>query len=206
MLIQGQAIHWAVHEMKVDIVSMSFGFPREEHPPLISRSIQHAVAERDNRILFFAAASNSGGNQGTCFPASHPSVIPVRATNARGVFQDYNPPLDFHGADVVGSLGQDVKGAWINEEEVVKSGTSVSTPVAAGIAALVLDAARLSTTTVSEDLMTKLGTKTGLEAVFRTHHIGRQMQDRFWYLNPAPFCNATHDKRELCLKYAVSST
>ncbi|KAK8071439.1 subtilisin-like protein [Apiospora hydei] len=129
-----QAIKWATEVCDVDIISMSFGF--ESEIPEISIAIREAeLAKRDN-LLFFAAASNSGGNRREMFPASHDAVISVRQTNANGSFADTNPPADPHGPAVFGTLGSNVPSAWLSnvDGEVAKSGSSVATAVLSSLA------------------------------------------------------------------------
>ncbi|KAJ5443340.1 subtilisin-like protein [Penicillium cf. griseofulvum] len=133
-----KAISWASREWEADIISMSFGFADEQ--PCISDAIREAIYERKDSILFFAAASNFGANDREMFPARHDSVISIRGTNANGDFKDFNPPRREDEAAVFGTLGLDVPSAWANsDEEVHKSGTSVATGIAAGIAGCLLE-------------------------------------------------------------------
>src|SRR5437762_604440 len=130
MLTRFQAISWASREWKADIISMSFGYADEQQ--CISRAIRGALHERDDSILFFAAASNYGANDKEMFPASHDSVISIRGTNSNGDFEDFNPPRNQSGEAVFGTLGLDVPSAWLSdhEDEIYKSGTSIATAVA----------------------------------------------------------------------------
>lgn len=116
---------------------MSFGFADEQ--PCISDAIREALYERRDSILFFAAASNDGANDREMFPARHASVISIRGTNAYGDFEDFNPPKREDESAVFGTLGLDVPSAWANSDgEEYKSGTSVATAIAAGIAGCLL--------------------------------------------------------------------
>ncbi|KAF6813980.1 putative subtilisin [Colletotrichum musicola] len=132
------AIDWAAHEVKADIVSMSFGF--KDEVPVITQAITKAMLERHGKIIFLAATSNSGGNRREMFPANLDSVISIRETNTLGAFSDTNPPVDPDGPAVLGTLGRDVPSAWLSsaEGEVAKSGSSVATAVSAGIAAMIM--------------------------------------------------------------------
>ncbi|KAI9042925.1 S8/S53 family peptidase [Aspergillus affinis] len=132
------AISLASDDWKADIISMSFGFADEQ--PCISEAIHKALYQRHHSILFFAAAANFGGNSREMFPARHDSVISIRATNANGDFEDSNPPKSEDEANVFGTLGVDVPSAWPDRaDEVCKSGSSISTAIAAGIAGFLLE-------------------------------------------------------------------
>ncbi|KAK1148502.1 hypothetical protein N8T08_009507 [Aspergillus melleus] len=133
-----KAILWASNECEADIISMSFGFADEQ--PCINEAIHEALYRRNHSILFFAAASNFGGNGREMFPARHDAVISIRATNANGDFEDSNPPKNEDEANVFGTLGVDVPSAWPDRvDEVYKSGSSISTAIAAGIAGFLLE-------------------------------------------------------------------
>lgn len=117
---------------------MSFGFGDEQ--PCIAKAILKALYERDRSILFFAAGSNDGANDRELFPARQESVFSIRATNAHGDFEDFNPPKSEDEAAIFGTLGLNVPGAWADyDDEVEKSGTSISTAIAAGMAGCLLD-------------------------------------------------------------------
>ncbi|PYH72818.1 S8 family peptidase [Aspergillus vadensis CBS 113365] len=132
-----EAISWASGEWKADIISMSFGFADEQ--PCISDAIREALYKRQDSVLFFAAASNYGANDREMFPARHESVISIRGTNSNGLFADFNPPKHEDEPVVFGTLGMDVPSAWPNSDgEEYRSGTSVATAIAAGIAGSLL--------------------------------------------------------------------
>lgn len=116
---------------------MSFGFANEQ--PCISDAIRKAIYDRGGSVLLFAAASNYGANDREMFPARDDSVISIRGTNADGDFENYNPPKRDDESLVFGTLGLDVPSAWPNSDgEEYKSGTSVATAIAAGIAGILL--------------------------------------------------------------------
>ncbi|KAK1069433.1 hypothetical protein LTR33_010906, partial [Friedmanniomyces endolithicus] len=190
-----QAVRWAVKEMGVDIVSMSFGWPKEDKSRSISQAIETASTERDGRVLFFAAASNSGGDYAEWFPASHDFVNAIRATTSEGSFDTFNAPPNFSGADVLGTLGIDVLGASRDPEnpERSDSGTSFATPIAAAIAALVLDAAKMnaqaSSGQLNNDTYGTLRTRQGMRKMFFAESMSRKMNERSWYLSADLFCS-----------------
>lgn len=161
-----KAIEHATSVWKVDVISMSFGMrhptaredgnEEEERRALekykeIIDDIEVAIRNASGKSLFFAAASNSGKNEPRAFPASyHPWVICVHASEGNGQDGGINPELG-RGFNFM-TLGMGLKlMEWIWDEsgkkpawrykEVMKSGTSFATPIAAGIAATVLDLA-----------------------------------------------------------------
>ncbi|ETS76984.1 hypothetical protein PFICI_10858 [Pestalotiopsis fici W106-1] len=137
-----RAINYAVSEWKVDIISMSFGI-REYNQPLttaISNALKHET-------LLFAAASNDGGNSGRAFPADYPLVFCIHSTDGNGNPSSFNPTA--HDKDFNFSLlGENVSSHWPTGKNGdgqpvnIMSGTSVATPIAAGLAASVLSFAR----------------------------------------------------------------
>jgi subtilisin family serine protease len=138
-----QAINWAVREQKVDVVSMSLGWDKEvmvNGKPVVSNAISETLGSRDQKVLFFAAASNFGGGKRVMFPATHKDVFSIRATNARGSHQDFNASLSKYDPFVLGTLGYRVPTAQRGgtETQIGRTGTSVATAVTAGIVALIL--------------------------------------------------------------------
>jgi hypothetical protein len=137
-----QALEHAVNEWKVDIIVLSLGFG-EKHKEL-SDAIVHAASKR---VLIFAAASNDGKNRsdGIAWPAANHNVICVHSADGLGTRSSFTPsPRDSKRIMV---LGECVKSAWpphLNSagDHKLMSGTSCAAPIAAGIAALVLDYAR----------------------------------------------------------------
>jgi subtilisin family serine protease len=195
----------------VDIISMSFGFDHEipgaNNRLAISNALSDALHTRNQQILFFAAAANEGGNQPEMFPANHPHVISIRGTDDKGWLQRYNPPRGYADMDCFMTLGQDVPGAGLSsldgeEAEAYHSGTSVSTPIAAGIAGILLSYARL----YKDDLYKYLGARdgvtraSGLATVAGMRKIlarlSTEMLDGYYYLSAEAFLKlTTHESR-----------
>ncbi|KAI9766109.1 MAG: hypothetical protein M1840_006816, partial [Geoglossum simile] len=204
-----KAITWAANECNADIVSMSFGFPEEvlvENEPVISNAILQAVQKRNGSILFFAAAANFGANQKDMFPANHELVISIRGTNSQGIFQDFNPPPDRDGPAVFGMLGKDVPSAWLStyEGEICKSGTSVATPIAAGIAAMILGYANIcfgEQLLLKRNPLRKLRTRQGMLSMFS--NMSTCMQEKCFYLSPFDFMVKTDEGRRATMIVAA---
>ncbi|KAH9207228.1 peptidase S8/S53 domain-containing protein [Leptodontidium sp. 2 PMI_412] len=135
-----QAIRDAVDEWQVDIVSMSFGFERAI--PEIGEAIRYAESKN---VVLFAAANNKGGNEDVCFPARLSQVICIHATDGEGNPASFTASSE-QGEDNFAVLGERVMSNWPlglgQGHQVRKSGTSCATPIAAGIAAMVLYFAR----------------------------------------------------------------
>ena len=189
---------------------MSFGWPTENEGGGLTDAIRNACMKRKDRILFFAAASNSGADSGEWFPASHDFVTAVRATTYEGAFDAFNAPPDYAGADVMGTLGVDVPDASRDPEapERLASGTSCATPIAAAIAALVLEATKIESpmeypiVSKSHDL-DRLRSLAGMREMFRAQKMSRKVGGRSWYLSAMPFCNLSMEERRIVLGYAA---
>lgn len=142
-------------EWEVDIISLSFG--RDQAISIV----EEVIDDYAHRVLFFAAASNCGGNKPkVSWPARHGNVICIHATDGDGnsYKRNPNPTRDRLNLAV---LGVAVRGLWPRQLKPdryqYKSGTSCATPIAAGIAACVLTLMRrqaiveLATTPDSEE-------------------------------------------------------
>lgn len=120
---------------------MSFAFP--EIDPEIQEAIEHAAAKK---VLMFSAASNNRANEEN--PIGYPArvkecVICVNSSTGQDKQSSFSP----NGAtsrDNFSALGEGLQAAWPASPEGLsrQKGTSCATPLAAGIAALVLDYSR----------------------------------------------------------------
>lgn len=122
---------------EVDIISLSFGIDQAVD------IIENVIDEHAHKVLFFAAASNCGGNEPEItWPARHGSVISIHASDGDGNSYKRNPnPMENHYN--LSMLGTAVSGLWPQHLEPssrykYKSGTSCATPIAAGVAANIL--------------------------------------------------------------------
>ncbi|KAL8713033.1 MAG: hypothetical protein Q9220_002893 [cf. Caloplaca sp. 1 TL-2023] len=131
---------------------MSFGFPKRDE------GIHDAIVKAYSAgKLLFAAASNDGANESVSitFPARLNGLIfCVNSTDGHGAPSSFNPPHkdDPHKFSI---LGEAVKSAWpLNQQKSEtsetrrSSGTSVATPILAGVAALVIEFARQKPSTI----------------------------------------------------------
>jgi thermitase len=111
----------------VKIISMSFG-------GLGSQTLAAAVvAASANGILIVAAAGNDGSSALT-YPAAYPQVVSVAAVDRH----DQRAPFSTANYDVeVAAPGVDILSTWNDGGYRTESGTSMATPYAAGVAALI---------------------------------------------------------------------
>jgi Subtilase family len=154
---------WAVGH-NVDIITMSFGL-EEEHG-----GMQKAIIEAYSRnILMFAAASNEGGNRIVTYPARKEQVICIYATDGKGEPYRSNP-TPIGNSYRFATLGEGVKSAWPKglkkgaAPEQRMTGTSFATPIAAGIAACLLEFAIVHG--MPDNSYSSLRTRQGMQAVF----------------------------------------
>ncbi|KAM0429963.1 hypothetical protein ACHAPT_005967 [Fusarium lateritium] len=123
-----EAIEWA-RSFNVHIINMSFSMPKAS---AVRRIIKKA--ENDG-IIIFAAASNCGIHSGRSFPASLDTVLCIHAADGNGNKSAMNPNPEPY-RDNLSTLGVAIPSD--REEGVSISGTSYATPVAAGMAAVIL--------------------------------------------------------------------
>lgn len=133
-----------MNEWKAQIIVMPFAFPHT------IEEIDDAIDEHHSRALLFAATSNKNDEE-TGFPARHADVIGVYSNRTPSVQSEFCKPGKEHERNF-SAIGEDVNGSWpqgLEGEDASRtgrerrSGTSCSTPIAAGVAALVLEFASL---------------------------------------------------------------
>jgi hypothetical protein len=123
-----QAVKHAIHERKVDILSLSFGFDHQVD------EIGTALADKAGReVLIFAAAGNQGTNDQGSWPARLATTVAVYAADGDGTPYRKNPKIP-SGDPGYAVLGVAVKTKTLNDESCLLSGTSIATPIAAGLA------------------------------------------------------------------------
>lgn len=131
-----KGIEWAV-DKGADIVSISFGFKfdspqkQDDYEKRLEQLIQN------KKILIFASAGNNFTNTGNPmfgenYPASFDSCISVGASN-NGAFD--NVTLQSNKT-IIHAPGRNIESFELGATPIPASGTSFSTPIVAGIAAL----------------------------------------------------------------------
>lgn len=126
----------------MDVISISWGFPRDQ--PGIEEIEKALIRAHDENIVILAAASNEGDLNEVAFPARlYEYVICIGATTGYGAIADLNASdPDFQNYATLGIAvpGASLKGMWYRSNPTeLRNGTSTATPIAAGIAALLID-------------------------------------------------------------------
>ncbi len=125
-------IDWCV-EMKFDIIVGSLGTSR--NLKVIREAVERAARAG---ILMFFASGNEGASR-VLFPAGLPDGIAIGAVDAAKLLANFSNTGT--ALDLV-APGVGIKSSWIDGNYKESSGTSMATPIAAGVAALYLQAAR----------------------------------------------------------------
>ena len=177
---------------------MSFGFPRDSRQ--ISYAISTVQRERDGNIIFLASAGNSSSDEES-FPARHPDVLSVYATDDEGVFRSA-PATTASGAAMLGTFGHDIPGKIREEfrdkyEQACQPGSSVATAVLAGISATMLLYAHAlpslvplkdsSASTASQNILHHIHSTKGMEAVLLAMSKAGTYAGRHRAVNPIVF-------------------
>lgn len=129
------AIHWAI-DNKVHIISISNGVA--ENNPLLESAIKKAFGQE---ILVICAAGNKLESSGTdiLYPAKYPQALSVGGvTKSKEMLPD---TINNIQTDIF-APGEDILSTSINKSYVSLTGSSQATPYVAGVAALLLEAAR----------------------------------------------------------------
>jgi hypothetical protein len=189
-----QAIEYAATEWNVDIISMSFGFRGRVD------EVRKVVDMYCTKKIMVAAASNNGGNFGRAYPADDLNVICMHSTDGQGNRSNFSPSNQEDRFNF-SILGKSVESLWPKgldgcEDDVRPcSGTSVATPIAAGIAATVLAFARHHLQQKYSELgdarlVDWLNTPRGMAVVFKL--MVEHKRDDYDYITPWTLFKITH--------------
>ena len=161
-------------------------------------AVESAINDAAHRgKILIASAANFGGNTGRAYPAKDERVICMHASDGRGNdAHGINPsPWTTTTTDNFTTLGLGIRFSW-SGENIWKSGTSYSAPVAAGIAASIIHHARRPELAgkLSAD---KLCTGEGMKKVFR--RMGRnEIRQGYNYIAPWNLWKDGLDEGDVC--------
>ena len=132
-----EAINYVIDRKKagvnVRIISASWGGTQR------SRALEEVIRKAyENDILFVAAAGNSTTNNDRSphYPSSYPNVLSVAALDRNDQLANFS---NYGTKSVaIAAPGVDILSTWLRNAYEEKSGTSMATPVVAGVAALIL--------------------------------------------------------------------
>lgn len=148
-------IRWAVDVGKADLICMSLGAPSPVQE--VRKAIQHALSKN---VVCFVAAGNAGVTKEIFYPANYPETIAIGSIDEnlkRSSFSNTGENLDFMAPG--GKIFSTVPDNWY----AVLSGTSMATPFAVGVAALVLSYVR------NKGSKIKLESNTDYINIFKEH-------------------------------------
>jgi hypothetical protein len=174
-----KAIRYAANEWGVNIISMSFGFETW------NRDIYDAVVDAyKTGAVVFAAASNDGNRKAV--PIAYPArelglVFCINSATSMGRISGFNPPPEAN-RDNFSILGENVLSTWpeglMTRVDIVRnptkqdgtwkcaSGTSVATPIAAAVAASIMQFKRMYQGNIKGHR--KLETFGGIRQIFKS--------------------------------------
>lgn len=100
-----------------------------------STTLKSAVSYAWNKGCVIIAAAGNNGSSTTVYPAAYPNVVAVSATTSSDTlasFSSYGSFVD------LSAPGQNITTSWLNSSYITISGTSFSSPLTAGVAALAI--------------------------------------------------------------------
>ncbi|KAJ4351875.1 uncharacterized protein N0V89_007219 [Didymosphaeria variabile] len=172
------AILFSAEVWKVKIISLSIGFRkaflRDDEKAIVRNALKY-VMDTHPGVIVFAAASNEGNRDRILFPASEDRVFCVNSSNGDGKASEFNPPHQERHENF-SILGEGVSSTCLQHNNTgtggrliaswaVRSGTSVATPIAASVAAIILHFGRQWAPDNHKNLETRRGIKRVLESM-----------------------------------------
>jgi thermitase len=127
LVMVANCIDW-LNQRGSKVISMSLGGSSG------ATTLQQAVQNATNNGSLLVAASGNGGNSTPNFPAAYPEVVSVAATDhndVRASFSTFNADVE------VAAPGVNIVSTWNDGGYRTISGTSMATPHAAGVAAVI---------------------------------------------------------------------
>lgn len=171
---------------------MSFGFSHIEKITQRFRNALRNAALED--IVLFAAGHNSGGMHGPSYPASlQECVICIGSCDGFGNPSGFTP-LPTH--NMFCTLGEDVPSPYAKTGSLNKTGSSYATPIAAGIAAVLMDYVKREGQGWAEDEQEhiwKVMTRAGIVGIFGHAEFSLSKQD-YKILTPWKLFSERHIK------------
>lgn len=169
-----QALKWAGE--RADIINLSFSLGSMALPE-VELAIKNLISRQK---LIFAAASNEGSLGSRMWPAKRHGVFAIHATNDLGEPDTkLNPGIESHG-DNFAVFGSHVQSYWDGKHRSI-SGTSFASPVAAAIAANVLEIARR---TLPESSARGLTRYSAMRHLFRDQMSGNSVDGVYHVVTP----------------------
>ncbi|KAM3505003.1 hypothetical protein MY11210_008140 [Beauveria gryllotalpidicola] len=136
-----KAINWAVQVWDADIINLSLAMRVESRD--IDEALSHALLP-GSKIIFAAAHNNAGHHEGPSWPGRKLGIIAIHCTDGDG--QPLSSNASVGREEYFATLGLDIPikehFATTRSQLVYASGVSYATPIAAGIAANMLEILR----------------------------------------------------------------
>ncbi len=131
-----EAINYVIdrkkHGVNVRVISASWGSTQK------SRALEDVISKAyDEGILFVAASGNSStdNDRSPHYPSNYNNVVSVAALDRNDQLASFS---NFGVKSVqIAAPGKDILSTWLGDEYEEHSGTSMATPVVAGVAALI---------------------------------------------------------------------